>query len=110
MKLKAGLAKQHVQSNEMRYKKPNPQDPSREYDACYYEVVLDESVLENYNPKKLHLQISSKSEMNVYVYGGKSRMEATESLVIGNQQATVGQTFSIGVEKGFLIVAYPQEN
>lgn len=90
MNLKATLSKQTVESTEMRYKKPNAQDPSREYDACYYEVTLDESVLDQYNPKKLHLHISTMSEMNVYVYGGSSRMTATESLIPGNQQATVG--------------------
>jgi len=50
MGLKAGLSKIHVQSNDMKYKKPNPSDNSREYDACYYEVTLDPSVLEKYNP------------------------------------------------------------
>lgn len=47
--------------------------------------------------------------MNVFIYGGRSRYEATESVVLGNQQATVGQTYSIEPSKGFLIVAYPNE-
>lgn len=55
MNLKAGLEKVHVQSNEMRYHKATPQDPTREYDSCYYEVTLDTSVLENYIPKKIHV-------------------------------------------------------
>ena len=45
--------------------------------------------------------------MNVYIYGGKSRFEATESVIYENEQATVGETYSINVDKGFLVVAYP---
>jgi len=48
--------------------------------------------------------------MNVYLYGGKSRFEATQSMIPGNQQATVGQTYSMGVESGIMIVAYPNED
>jgi len=109
MGLKAGLESKKVNSNEMRYKKRNANGDG-EYDACYYEISLDESVLDKYNPKKLHVKISEKSEMNVYLYGGKSRLEATESMISGNNQATIGQTYSIGVEKGIMIVAYPNED
>jgi len=94
----------------MRYKRQNQANPQGEYDACYYEISLDESVLDEYNAKKIHVKISEKSEMNVYLYGGKSRFEATESIIDGNNQANVGQTYSIGVDKGILIVAYPNEN
>lgn len=93
----------------MRYKKANRDDPSREYDACYYEVTLDESVLDKYDPKTIHVQISTKSHTNVYIYGGRSRTEATESLIRGNAQASAGTTYSIGADKGFLVVAYPDE-
>lgn len=55
MGLKAGLKKRHVQSNEMKYKLPSSADRSREYDSCYYEITLDESVLDKYIPKKLHI-------------------------------------------------------
>jgi len=58
MSLKAGVSKQHVEADHMRYKKPSLNDPTREYDACYYEITLDPSVLGDYNPKKLHLEIS----------------------------------------------------
>lgn len=37
-------------------------------------------------------------------------MEATESVIPGNGQAAVGQTYTVGVDKGLLIVAYPNEN
>lgn len=94
----------------MTYKKATFEDQTRSYDACYYEVTLDETVLANYNPKQIHVHFSVKKEMNVYIYGGNSRYEATESIVPGNDQITVGETYSIGVDKGFLIVAYPNEN
>lgn len=109
MGLKAGIDKVTVKSNEMRYKKATPQDQSREYDACYYEITMDKSVLDKYNPKEIKVTITAKSNMNVYVYGGRSRLEATDSVISGNQQASSGATYSIGADKGFLIVAYPNE-
>jgi len=45
--------------------------------------------------------------MNVYLYEGKSRFEATEALVTGNSQAVVGETYSVDADKGVLVVAYP---
>lgn len=36
-------------------------------------------------------------------------MDATESVVAGNAQASAGATYSIGADKGFLIVAYANE-
>lgn len=36
-------------------------------------------------------------------------MSATESLISGNEQASVGQTYSVDVYSGFLVVAYPEE-
>ena len=87
MALAAGLEKKHVQSNEMRYQKPSIQNPTleREYDSCYYEITLDKSVLADYNPKFIHVQVSAKVEMNVYLYAGTSRFEATEPIVAGNE-------------------------
>ena len=48
--------------------------------------------------------------MNVYIYGGPSRFEATKSIIPGNEQAEAGVTYEIGVENGLLIVAYPNED
>ena len=55
MTLKAGTDKQTVYSNTMKYKKPNAEDTSSSYDACYYEVTLDEALLKDYNPKSLKI-------------------------------------------------------
>ena len=109
MGLKAGLETQHVNSNEMRYFKRSRENGAGEYDACYYELSLDESVLDTHIPKQIHFKLSQKTEMNVYLYGGKSRFEATESIIPGNNQANVGQTYTVGVDKGIMIVAYPNE-
>lgn len=68
----------------MLYKKPNAEDTSSSYDACYYEVTLDEALLKEYNPKSLKLQFSNKQNMNVFVYQGTSRTSAKESLIEGN--------------------------
>lgn len=84
MGLKAGIDALHVKASDLRYKKATPADPSREYDSCYYEVTLDESVLNKYDPKNIHVRISTKKDMNVYIYGGRSRLEATESVIPGN--------------------------
>lgn len=72
----------------MRYQKPSIQNPDvvREYDACYYEITFDKSVLADYIPKFIHLQVSAKVQMNVYLYAGISRFEATEPIVAGNEQ------------------------
>jgi len=51
MGLKANLEKRHVSSTEMRYRPPSITNPIREYDSCYYEITIDESVLEKYIPK-----------------------------------------------------------
>ena len=85
MSLFAGLDKLFINSKEMRYENPSRENPSaREYDACHYEIDLDKSLLKEYNPKFIHVQVSSKVEMNVYLYGGNSRLNATESVVAGN--------------------------
>ena len=47
--------------------------------------------------------------MNVYVYGGPNRFDATESVVGGNAQAVVGRNYTVDATKGMLIVAYPNE-
>ena len=90
MQLKAGIERKPVYSNTMRYKKPSPSDTSSDYDACYYEVSLDESLLKDYNPKSLKLEFSSKKNMNVFVYSGTARHDSKESVIEGNLQAQVG--------------------
>lgn len=110
MGLKAGLDIQHVKSNELRYEKRSSWNTKGEYDACYYEISFDESILMKYDPKTIHMKVTKKSMMNVYIYGGKSRLEATLSIIPGNNQVEIDQIYSIDVDTGFLLVAYPIEN
>lgn len=58
---------------------------------------------------QLSIQFDSTLEMNVYIYGGKSRLDSTQSVVDGNAKVKVGETYSIPAEEGFLVVAYPSE-
>lgn len=58
-----------------------------EYDACYYEVKMDQKMLENWIPTKLNLKITSKTvNMKAFMWGGNSRKEATKKLVPGNSE------------------------
>lgn len=87
MGLKAGIEKTQVHSNEQRYQPQSHEVHSSRasYDACYYEITMDESIGESWEPTKLNLKILNKSgSMNAYVYGGKSRFDANESLTLGN--------------------------
>ena len=47
--------------------------------------------------------------MNVYIYGGTSRENATNTIVSGNEQAQVGKVYQVDIsrEVGILVVAYP---
>ena len=47
--------------------------------------------------------------MNVYIWEGTTRDEATLSIVPQNAQPTVGITYQVGADSGFLIVAYPNK-
>lgn len=77
MRLKAGIEKSTVYSKEIRYRQqipPKVGSEAAEYDACYYEITMDKSILSDYVPEKLNLKVTSKSgSINAYVYGGKSR-------------------------------------
>lgn len=46
--------------------------------------------------------------MNVYLYGGKTRDTATESIVEDNLPLEIGKTYSIDYTKGMLLIAYPK--
>lgn len=50
--------------------------------------------------------------INVYVYGGKNKDEATLMVVQGNEMPQVGQLYTIDSTNGngFLIVAFPNKD
>ena len=54
--------------------------------------------------------MAKSTDVDSYIYGGPSRMEAKEMLIDGNKQLTSGQEFQIPYEQGFLIVAYPNHD
>jgi hypothetical protein len=45
--------------------------------------------------------------MNVYMYGGNKRDNATVSMIDKNQMAKVGQNYTMDYRTGVLLVAYP---
>ena len=48
--------------------------------------------------------------MNVFVYVGNSRTTATEPIIDDNERVQLNKNYTIDVEKGLLIVAYPKED
>ena len=93
MQLKATLKRQLVYAKDMRYRKGNA--TYREADACYYEISLSDEVsdeeLKELSEKRnggeiiLKVNITKMTEMNVYIYGGKNRSLALESIIDKNE-------------------------
>lgn len=55
------------------------------------------------------MKITKKSpDLNVYIWEGPTRTDAKRSLVEGNKQPNVGDSFGVQTNSGFLIVAYPE--
>jgi hypothetical protein len=50
--------------------------------------------------------------MNVYIYGGTGRINATKSMVSGNKSPTVGRNYKLDISRdvGLLVVAYPNKD
>ena len=48
--------------------------------------------------------------MNVYIYKGKDRFTATESLTPGNKPVSLNQNYTVAVDSGILVVAYPNKD
>ena len=48
--------------------------------------------------------------MNVFLYGGPNRFEATQSVVQDNLRVQVGKSYYIDYSVGFLLVAYPNKD
>ena len=111
----AGLTEQTISTSELHYQRPTPTNPDteREYDACYYEILPDLSLTSNneYNLNYVNFKLTESEEMNVYIYGGTGRENATRSIVSGNRSPTVGSTYSVQISRdvGLLVVAYPNK-
>ena len=97
----------------MKYREGKPS--YREYDSCYYELEsqdlneLDLTTTKNTQPR-IYFQLTKKTEMNVFIYGGQSRFDATESIIKDNMQAEAGKTYTFDATQGILVVAYPNKD
>ena len=84
----------------------------RKADSCFYEIApapLDDALKAKTN-LRLYLQVTKLSQMNVYLYGGKTRSAATEAIINENEAVTTGKNYTIDVSKGMLLVAYPNKD
>lgn len=118
MRLKANTKKQLVYSKDMRYRDGN--DSYRESDACYYEITLSDRLtsmkIKNLSADAddgdlyIRLNFTKLTEMNAYIYGGKTRKTAYENLTDGNVPAKQGVVYNISAYRGFLVVAYPNKD
>ena len=64
----------------------------------------------NVNSVKIYVKFWKKKNMNVYIYEGKDRYTATKSLIPKNAQALVNNTYEINIDRGMLIIAYPDKD
>lgn len=87
MSVKAGVEKKTFLSKDKHYRPQgrNVRSDKAEYDACFFEVILDDAILDKWWPEKLNLKVTKKSgKINTYIYMGKSRLGATKPLKSGN--------------------------
>lgn len=94
----------------LQYKDGSPS--VRRADSCFYELAsaaLDDALKAQPN-LRLYVQVTKSSQMNVYLYGGKTRGAATELIVNENEAAVIGKNYTIDISKGMLLVAYPNKD
>lgn len=100
----------------MRYR--HGKSDFREYDFCHYELTKSEE-MSNFEIDKLrkeatggkvsiYFKMTKKSNIDVYIYGGKDRFSATEMIVEDNKQPEINKEYTVDVENGMLVVAVPK--
>ena len=118
MTIRPKFEKQTISTVGLRYTKGIrfAEEYTRSHDSCYYQIVPDLTdasllSLEQQKAEKVEIKVTvnAAKEMNVYLYGGPNRLEATKSIVQNNEQVQVGKTYSVDYRVGFLLVAYPKE-
>ena len=61
---------------------------NRSYDACYYEISSipkqELKFTDTKNGLRVYFRLNKQSGMNVYVYGGSNRENATEWIMFGD--------------------------
>ena len=100
------------ENNALKYREGRPQ--IRSYDSCYYEINPSEelkiktSIWEKPD-LRIYLDIKRLRNMNVYVYQGQSRYNATVP-INENQKLKPGDKFNVNYTKGMLLIAYPDQD
>ena len=92
----------------MKYQHGRPN--VRQYDSCFYEVGAADIVNDTQIDYNIQLSVIRANGMNVYLYGGNNRFNASIPLVKGNEQVKVGETYTIDSAVGMLLVAYPNQD
>ena len=84
----------------------------RKYDTCYYDILPGDDLtgIKSKLGLRIFLKIKNNKNLNVYLYGGRDRYNAVESIISGNKKAELNTNYTVDVDDGFLIVAYPDEN
>lgn len=59
---------------------------------------------------KLFFKVTKMTEINVYIYGGSSRDNATEKITDKNKAVEINKEYSVDVDTGIFIVAFPNKN
>lgn len=96
----------------LKYKEGRPE--IRAYDSCYYEINSvpgSESIIPDEEKKslKLVLRVTNKRNMNVYVYQGKNRENATIP-INGNKQVETDIFYTVPYKEGMLLIAFPNKD
>ena len=79
----------------------------RKYDFCYYLIKPDTSIKD---PIRIYFKLNKAYDMNVYIWEGQTRDEATKAIVFNNANPNIGQTYSVSGDSGILVVSYPNQN
>ena len=58
----------------------------------------------------INVNFTAMTEMNVFIYGGKSRESAYENITLDNTRVQLNEAFNISAYRGFLVVAYPNKD
>ena len=113
MKIFADTTEKTISTEDIYYLKGAPS--VRQYDSCFYEIGMSDITEEqraelltgDNNAISINVRVTKASEMNAYLYGGADRYSATMPIVQNNEQVSLGHTYKVDSETGFLLVAYP---
>jgi hypothetical protein len=96
----------------MRYQIGSPS--YRRSDSCYYSIhSVDDTELKGIKSivgLRIFLKVTKKKNVNVYLYGGRDRLNAVHNVVYGNQQIELNKNYTVKTSEGFMMVAYPEKD